>query len=53
LQPLLTDLLSLCASYWEYELSLESTPKYIPLEIMAIVAIVTNGLSIGLPQNLK
>jgi len=37
----------LCTSYWEYELSLESAPKYTPLDVMAIVVIVANHPSIG------
>jgi hypothetical protein len=53
LQPLFVDLLSLCTSCWEYELSLEFVPKYVPLDVMVIVIIVANRLSSGLPQNLK
>jgi hypothetical protein len=53
LQPLLTDLFSLCASYWEYELSLEFTLECTPLDVMAIVVIVANYPFVGLPHNLK
>jgi hypothetical protein len=45
---LFADLFSLCASYWEYELSLESTPKYTPLDVMVIVVVVANRPFIGL-----
>jgi hypothetical protein len=50
---LFADLLSLRASCWEYELSLESIPKYAPLDVMVIVIIIANRPSSGLPQNLK
>jgi hypothetical protein len=53
LQPLLADLLSLCISYWEYELSLESALEYTPLYVMAIVVVVANCPFVGLLQNLK
>jgi hypothetical protein len=53
LQPLLADLFSLCTFYCEYEFSLESSPKYTPLDVMVIVAIVANHPSIGLPQKFE
>jgi hypothetical protein len=50
---LLTDLFFLCASCWEYELSLELILEYAPLDVMVIVDVVANHPSGGLPQNLK
>ncbi len=47
-QPLFVDLFSLCAFYWEYELFLETTPEYTPLDVMVIV-VVTNRPSTSLP----
>ncbi len=53
LQPLLTYLFILCASYWEYEFCLKSIHEYTPLDVMVIIIIVANHHSISLPQNLK
>jgi hypothetical protein len=41
----------LCASCWEYEFFLE--PEYAPLDVMVIIAIVTNHPFGGLLHNLK
>jgi len=49
LQPLFIDLFFSCASYWEYELSLESTLKCTPFDVMAIVVVVANQPFAGLP----
>jgi hypothetical protein len=46
---LFIDLFSLCASCWEYELSLEFVPEYAPLDVMVIVPIVVDYPSSGLP----
>jgi len=46
-------LFSSCVSYWEYGLSLESAPRYTPFDVMAIIVVVANHLSINLPKNLK
>jgi len=42
LQPFLIDLFFSCASYWEYELYLESAPKCTPFDVMANIVIVAN-----------
>jgi hypothetical protein len=35
------------------KLSLESTIEYAPLDVMAIIDVIANHPSCGLPQNLK
>jgi hypothetical protein len=53
LEPLLVNLFFSCASYWEYEFFLRCALEYAPLDVMAIVAIVANHLSRGIPWNLE
>jgi hypothetical protein len=53
LQPLPVDFFSSCASYWEYEFSLEFALEYTPLDVMVIIVVVVNFPFANLPKNLK